>query len=174
MTAPSPTPPTMEGARRNGGASRCVTELTPEPLYIEGDVFALGRVYRNLIFNAIQATAPGRPDRRRREGARRPRPGAGLRHRLRHSSRAAPGRSSRTSSRRSGAASDSGWRSQTRSSSSSAAASVASEVGKGTTFVHRLSRARWRGRCWSRAGRSVVRSRGDLRGSGPLLQTGHT
>jgi signal transduction histidine kinase len=34
-------------------------ELAPEPLYIEGDVFALGRVYRNLIVNAIQATAPG-------------------------------------------------------------------------------------------------------------------
>ncbi|MEO8075700.1 MAG: HAMP domain-containing sensor histidine kinase, partial [Acidobacteriota bacterium] len=35
------------------------SELTPETLYIEGDVFALGRVYRNLILNAIQATAPG-------------------------------------------------------------------------------------------------------------------
>jgi signal transduction histidine kinase len=35
------------------------TELTPETVYIEGDVFALGRVYRNLILNAIQATAPG-------------------------------------------------------------------------------------------------------------------
>jgi signal transduction histidine kinase len=34
-------------------------ELSPDPLYIEGDVFALGRVYRNLILNAIQATAPG-------------------------------------------------------------------------------------------------------------------
>ncbi len=34
-------------------------ELSPEPLYIEGDVFALGRVYRNLVVNAIQATAPG-------------------------------------------------------------------------------------------------------------------
>ena len=34
-------------------------ELSPEPLFIEGDVFALGRVYRNLILNAIQATAPG-------------------------------------------------------------------------------------------------------------------
>jgi signal transduction histidine kinase len=34
-------------------------ELAAEPLYIEGDVFALGRVYRNLILNAIQATAPG-------------------------------------------------------------------------------------------------------------------
>jgi signal transduction histidine kinase len=29
------------------------------PLIIEGDRFALGRVYRNLITNAIQATAPG-------------------------------------------------------------------------------------------------------------------
>jgi signal transduction histidine kinase len=34
-------------------------ELAPEPLFIEGDLFALGRVYRNLIVNAIQATAPG-------------------------------------------------------------------------------------------------------------------
>jgi signal transduction histidine kinase len=29
------------------------------PVWIEGDVFALGRVYRNIILNAIQATAPG-------------------------------------------------------------------------------------------------------------------
>jgi signal transduction histidine kinase len=35
------------------------TELAPETVLIEGDVFALGRVYRNLILNAIQATAPG-------------------------------------------------------------------------------------------------------------------
>ena len=35
------------------------TELAPDPALIEGDVFALGRVYRNLILNAIQATAPG-------------------------------------------------------------------------------------------------------------------
>ena len=30
-----------------------------EPVIIEGDVFALGRVYRNLITNAIQATQAG-------------------------------------------------------------------------------------------------------------------
>jgi signal transduction histidine kinase len=30
-----------------------------EPLMIDGDRFALGRVYRNLITNALQATAPG-------------------------------------------------------------------------------------------------------------------
>jgi two-component system sensor histidine kinase BaeS len=35
------------------------TELSSEPAFIEGDVFALGRVYRNLMLNAIQATAPG-------------------------------------------------------------------------------------------------------------------
>jgi signal transduction histidine kinase len=35
------------------------TEVSPEQPFIEGDVFALGRVYRNLILNAIQATAPG-------------------------------------------------------------------------------------------------------------------
>jgi signal transduction histidine kinase len=34
-------------------------ELSAEPLYVEGDLFALGRVYRNLVVNAIQATAPG-------------------------------------------------------------------------------------------------------------------
>jgi signal transduction histidine kinase len=34
------------------------TELAFGPLYIEGDLFALNRVYRNLITNAFQATAP--------------------------------------------------------------------------------------------------------------------
>ena len=34
-------------------------ELAMETAFIEGDLFALGRVYRNLIINAIQATAPG-------------------------------------------------------------------------------------------------------------------
>jgi signal transduction histidine kinase len=35
------------------------TELVFGPLYIEGDLFALNRVYRNLLTNAFQATAPG-------------------------------------------------------------------------------------------------------------------
>ena len=39
--------------RRGRGA------YAPGPLVIDGDRFALGRVYRNLITNAIQATAPG-------------------------------------------------------------------------------------------------------------------
>ena len=34
-------------------------ELAHEPAYVEGDLFAMGRVHRNLILNAIQATAPG-------------------------------------------------------------------------------------------------------------------
>jgi signal transduction histidine kinase len=34
-------------------------ETGADPLYVDGDVFALGRVYRNLVVNAIQATAPG-------------------------------------------------------------------------------------------------------------------
>jgi signal transduction histidine kinase len=34
-------------------------ELSAEAGFIDGDLFALGRVYRNLIINAIQATAPG-------------------------------------------------------------------------------------------------------------------
>jgi len=35
------------------------SRFAPEPAIIEGDVFALGRVYRNLITNAIQATQAG-------------------------------------------------------------------------------------------------------------------
>jgi signal transduction histidine kinase len=35
------------------------SQLSSEDLFVEGDVFALGRVYRNLVVNAIQATAPG-------------------------------------------------------------------------------------------------------------------
>ena len=34
------------------------TDLVFGPLYIEGDLFALNRVYRNLITNAFQATPP--------------------------------------------------------------------------------------------------------------------
>lgn len=36
-----------------------VYDPPPGALTIQGDAFALGRVYRNLILNAIQATAPG-------------------------------------------------------------------------------------------------------------------
>jgi signal transduction histidine kinase len=35
------------------------TVLGDDRLYIEGDLFALGRVYRNLLLNAVQATPPG-------------------------------------------------------------------------------------------------------------------
>ncbi len=64
-------------------------ELAPEPLYIEGDVFALGRVYRNLILNAIQATAPGGLVVAATEAHGDSRAGARLRHRMRHSRRSA-------------------------------------------------------------------------------------
>jgi signal transduction histidine kinase len=37
---------------------RIETHLVFGPLYIEGDLFALNRVYRNLITNALQATPP--------------------------------------------------------------------------------------------------------------------
>jgi signal transduction histidine kinase len=36
-----------------------VAALGDDRLYIEGDLFALGRVYRNLLLNAVQATPPG-------------------------------------------------------------------------------------------------------------------
>ena len=35
------------------------SHLSQHPLYVEGDLFALGRVYQNLIVNAIEATSPG-------------------------------------------------------------------------------------------------------------------
>jgi len=48
----------MQGLAETAGIT-LRAELAPEPLYIEADLFALGRVYRNLVVNAIQATAPG-------------------------------------------------------------------------------------------------------------------
>ena len=44
-------------AERHGIAIE--TRFAEEPLFIDGDRFALGRVYRNLITNAIQAMQPG-------------------------------------------------------------------------------------------------------------------
>jgi signal transduction histidine kinase len=51
----------VDPMRAEGERNGVVVEATyaREPLLIEGDRFALGRVYRNLITNAIQATAPG-------------------------------------------------------------------------------------------------------------------
>jgi signal transduction histidine kinase len=43
-------------AENAGIAMTC--ELVPEPLFVEGDLFALNRIYRNLIINAVQATPP--------------------------------------------------------------------------------------------------------------------
>jgi signal transduction histidine kinase len=48
----------MRSAADEGGLS-LGCKLASEPLIVEGDVFAMGRVYRNLITNAIQATQPG-------------------------------------------------------------------------------------------------------------------
>jgi signal transduction histidine kinase len=36
-----------------------IVALGDDPITIEGDLFALGRVYRNLLLNGVQATAPG-------------------------------------------------------------------------------------------------------------------
>jgi len=51
----------VEAMRAEGEKHGVAVEATfaPGPLVIEADRFALGRVYRNLITNAIQATAPG-------------------------------------------------------------------------------------------------------------------
>src|SRR3989441_1693311 len=51
----------FESMRPEGDRNGVNVEVrhAPGPLVIEGDRFALGRVFRNLITNAIQATAPG-------------------------------------------------------------------------------------------------------------------
>ena len=51
----------FESMRPEGERNGVTVEVrhAPGPLVIEGDRFALGRVFRNLITNAIQATAPG-------------------------------------------------------------------------------------------------------------------
>jgi signal transduction histidine kinase len=51
----------VESMRPEGDRNGVLVEAryAPGPLVIEGDRFALGRVYRNLMSNAIQATAPG-------------------------------------------------------------------------------------------------------------------
>jgi two-component system, NtrC family, sensor kinase len=46
-------------AHVEGAGLTLQTSFAPAPPYLEGDLFALGRVYRNLLLNAIQATAPG-------------------------------------------------------------------------------------------------------------------
>ena len=48
----------MRGFADESGIS-IESRFSTEPVIIEGDVFALGRVYRNLITNAIQATQAG-------------------------------------------------------------------------------------------------------------------
>jgi signal transduction histidine kinase len=45
-----------EGMRVGVSVETCYATA---PLVIEGDRFALARVYRNLMINAIQATQPG-------------------------------------------------------------------------------------------------------------------
>jgi signal transduction histidine kinase len=51
----------VESMRPEGERTGVTVEaqFSPGPLNIDGDRFALGRVFRNLITNAIQATAPG-------------------------------------------------------------------------------------------------------------------
>lgn len=51
----------VEAMRAEGERTGVAVEalFAPGPLVIDGDRFALGRVYRNLITNAIQATEPG-------------------------------------------------------------------------------------------------------------------
>jgi signal transduction histidine kinase len=48
----------MRGEGERGGVT-IEAQYAPGPLVIDGDRFALGRVYRNLITNAIQATEAG-------------------------------------------------------------------------------------------------------------------
>jgi signal transduction histidine kinase len=47
----------MATTAENAGLSLTM-DLTPETIYVEGDLFAMNRIYRNLIMNSIQATNP--------------------------------------------------------------------------------------------------------------------
>ena len=47
----------MMTTAQNAGLAM-TTELAAEAIFVEGDLFALNRIYRNLITNAIQATPP--------------------------------------------------------------------------------------------------------------------
>ena len=47
----------MMTTAQNAGLTM-TTELVGAPMFVEGDLFALNRIYRNLITNAIQATPP--------------------------------------------------------------------------------------------------------------------
>jgi signal transduction histidine kinase len=48
----------LQGAAETAGVT-LRAELRSGGALVQGDVFALGRVYRNLLINAVQATAPG-------------------------------------------------------------------------------------------------------------------
>ena len=48
----------MDGLAETAGLT-LDSHLSTKPVYVEGDLFAMGRVYRNLIVNAIEATSPG-------------------------------------------------------------------------------------------------------------------
>ncbi len=54
----APSSPSRCRRRPRAPASRSRPSSSSAPLYIEGDLFALNRVYRNLITNAFQATPP--------------------------------------------------------------------------------------------------------------------
>ena len=47
----------MMTTAEHAGVSMTI-ELAAEPIFVEGDLFALNRIYRNLIINAVQATPP--------------------------------------------------------------------------------------------------------------------
>lgn len=49
----------MQAPANAAGVTVSAGELPSSPVYIEGDLFALGRVLRNLVMNALQATPPG-------------------------------------------------------------------------------------------------------------------
>ena len=106
-----------ESMRGNAEAAGLSLELdlADEPVFVAGDVFALSRVTRNLVLNAIEATAPQGASPCR---APRPRTAAskcGCRTRAAASRRTASTRCSRTSRRRSGRAWASAWRFRGRS-----------------------------------------------------------
>ena len=75
-----------ESMRANADAAGLTVVMEPAPgaLYVEGDVFALSRVCRNIMMNAIEATAPNGAHHDRHGRRWRARDAARRGHRLRH------------------------------------------------------------------------------------------
>ena len=160
----------MQALAETARASRSRRSCRRESVYIEGDLFALGRVYRNLVVERHPGDRARRAGRRGGRGARRSRAGHASTTRAAASRRTGCRRSSRTSSRPSAAASASASPSRERSSNSSADASASRAKSARARRSSSTFRARARGR-WRR---QLASFQGKDRCSGSCCRRGRS